>query len=974
MASVNTEVSSTPEESDLEQIAQDLLRLTRTMVQELRRDKSASINVSLDCTLDRDLGFDSLALTEMIQRVEQHFKVHLPQQIVQTLETPRDFLREIVRAGSTLVSSTPESHIQRLSLDEAEPAPDQVRTLQEVLAWHLQVHPDRPHIYLYNDDEQVETITYADLHRGAQQVAAGLVRNNLEPGQAVALMLPTGRDYFDSFFGILLARGIPVPIYPPARPSQLESHLRRHAGILNNAQVTMLLTVSEAKIVGQLLKVQVPELNGVYTLADIRQTVVPDSVDSNCAYSAATAGELARELDIAFLQYTSGSTGSPKGVILSHANLLANIRAMGKVMQVDSSDVFVSWLPLYHDMGLIASWLASLYFAIPLVSMSPLLFLTRPQRWLWAIHTHRGTLSASPNFGYELCLRMLEKQQVKEGEQNPFEGLDLSSWRAAFNGAEPVSPSTITRFNEGFSRYGFRPEAMAPVYGLAESSVGLALPPLGRGPVIDRVLRQSLMRNGLAQPAPLEDADALQFVASGQPIPNHQVRIVDEAGRELPERSEGRLEFSGPSATSGYYRNSEATAKLFSGKWLDSGDRAYMAEGDIFITGRSKDIIIRAGRNLYPHELEEKVGNIAGIRKGCVAVFASRDKRTETETLVVLAETRESDEAIKKELRESITAICIELMDTPPDDIVLAPPYAVPKTSSGKIRRAASRECYEQGEINKAQRAVWLQLLRVSLAGVVPLLRSKFRQFIELGYAAYCWLLMALIAPSVWLMVALTPSTRLARKLVSVASRLLLKLTGTPVELTGLEKLSEFFSASPGSKSSTCILVANHASYLDGLVLMAFLPWQYSFVGKAELRGNFFARIFLSRVGTEFVERFDMQKGVADARLLAKVAVAGQSLLFFPEGTFTRMPGLREFHMGAFMAACDAQAAVIPITLRGTRSKLRENSGFPRRGGVGLIVGDAIMPKGKDWNAAVKLRDSARVVILSRCGEPDLAP
>ncbi|BFM17123.1 AMP-binding protein [Maricurvus nonylphenolicus] len=959
MANVDSAVSSSPGERDLEQLAQDLLNLTRTMVQELRRDKSAAVNVSLDCTLDRDLGFDSLALTEMIQRVEQHFKVHLPQQIIHTLETPRDFLREIVRAGSALVASAPESHIQRLSLGEADPAPDQVRTLQEVLAWHLRVHPERPHIYLYNDDDQLETITYADLHRGAQQVAAGLLRNNLEPGQAVALMLPTGRDYFDSFFGILLARGIPVPIYPPARPSQLESHLRRHANILNNAQVTMLLTVSEAKIVGQLLKAQVPELKGVYTLDDIRQ-------EDPSAYSAAITGEQARELDIAFLQYTSGSTGSPKGVILSHANLLANIRAMGKVMQVDATDVFVSWLPLYHDMGLIASWLASLYFAIPLVSMSPLLFLTRPQRWLWAIHTHRGTLSASPNFGYELCLRTLEKQ-------NPFEGLDLSSWRAAFNGAEPVSPSTITRFTEAFACYGFRPEAMAPVYGLAESSVGLALPPLGRAPLIDRVQRQPLMNNGQAQPAHAEDSEALQFVAAGQPLPNHQVRIVDEAGRELPERTEGRLEFCGPSATSGYYRNAEATAKLFSDKWLDSGDRAYMAEGDIFITGRSKDIIIRAGRNLYPHELEEKIGNIDGIRKGCVAVFASKDKHSETETLVVLAETREDDETVRAQLRESITELCIELMETPPDDIVLAPPYAVPKTSSGKIRRAASRENYEKGEIIKPQRAVWLQLLRVSFAGIMPLLRGKLRQSADLIYAVYCWLLLVIIAPPVWLILALLPSPRLARRLVSLASRMLLKLSGTAVELSGLDKLSKGMWGSSNTEQRNCILVANHASYLDGLVLLAYLPLEYSFVGKVELRRNFFARIFLSRLETKFVERFDLQKGVADARDLAKDAVSGRSLLFFPEGTFTRIPGLREFHMGAFVAACDAGAAVIPVTLRGTRSKLRETSGFPRRGGVGLIVGDVIMPEGKDWNAALRLSDRARAEIQKRCGEPDLA-
>lgn len=960
MANLDTAEATPSGEQDLEQLAQDLLELTRTMAQELRRDKSASVSVSLDCTLDRDLGFDSLALTEMIQRVEQHFKVTLPQQIVHTLETPRDFLREIVRAGSVLVNRTPESHIQQLSLGEADPAPDRVSTLQEVLAWHLQIHPDRPHIYLYNDDDQLETITYADLHQGAQQVAEGLVQHGLEPGQAVALMLPTGRDYFDSFFGILLARGIPVPIYPPARPSQLENHLRRHASILNNAQVSLLLTVSEAKIVGQLLKAQVPELKGVYTLGDIRQSEPQ-------GFSAAAAGELARELDIAFLQYTSGSTGLPKGVILSHANLLANIRAMGKVMQVDGTDVFVSWLPLYHDMGLIASWLASLYFAIPLVVMSPLLFLTRPQRWLWAIHTHRGTLSASPNFGYELCLRAFEKSKNNKTEENPFAGLDLSSWRAAFNGAEPVSPSTIERFTAAFAPFGFRPEAMSPVYGLAESSVGLALPPLGRGPLIDRVQRQPLMHHGQARPATADDEDALQFVAAGQALPNHQVRIVDESGRELPDRIEGRLEFCGPSATSGYYRNAEATAKLFSGSWLDSGDRAYVAEGDIFITGRSKDIIIRAGRNLYPHELEEKIGNIDGIRTGCVAVFASRDKRTETETLVVLAETREEDETIRDELRAAITTLCIELMETPPDDIVLAPPYAVPKTSSGKIRRAASRECYEKGEVAKPQRAVWLQLLRVSVAGVVPLVRSQLHQALALGYAAYCWLLLGLIAPPVWLLVALCPSVGWARKLVSLAAKAILKLSATPVDVSGIDNL-----ATVNSTSSPCVFVANHASYVDGLVLLAYLTQPYSFVGKVELRKNLFSRIFLERLDTKFVERFDRQKGVSDARLIAKEAAAGKSLLFFPEGTFTRKPGLREFHLGAFMAACDAQAVVIPVSLRGTRSKLRETSGFPRRGSLAMQVGQPLQPEGRDWNAAIKLRDRAREHIANTCGEPDL--
>ena len=271
---------------------------------------------------------------------------------------------------------------------------------------------------------------------------------------------------------------------------------------------------------------------------------------------------------------------------------------MGKAVQVTSTDVFVSWLPLYHDMGLIGAWLGSLYHAFPLVVMSPLTFLARPERWLWAIHKHRGTLSASPNFGYELCLRKIPDTALA--------GLDLSSWRMAFNGAEPVSPETIARFAQRFGQYGLRPQAMAPVYGLAECSVGLAFPPPGRGPLIDCIRRDSFMRTGHAEPAGSDEADVLRVtrMRAGR-FSGHEIRIVDATGRELGERVEGHLEFKGPSATSGYFRNPEQTRLLFHGEWLDSGDFAYMAEGDVYLTGRSKDIIIRAGRNIYPYELEE---------------------------------------------------------------------------------------------------------------------------------------------------------------------------------------------------------------------------------------------------------------------------------------------------------------------------------------------------------------------------------
>jgi len=263
--------------------------------------------------------------------------------------------------------------------------------------------------------------------------------------------------------------------------------------------------------------------------------------------------------------------------------------------------------------------------------MSPLSFLAHPQSWLWASHRYRATISAAPNFAFELCFKQIDDSDLS--------GLDLSSLRFVANGAEPVSIHTLRRFIERFSRFGFRPGAMAPVYGLAECAVALALPPPGRDPLIDRINREALTRRGVAEPTDVNDPDAIEIVACGRPVPGHEIRIVDEAGREVQERREGRLEFRGPSATSGYFHNEAKTRELFRGGWLDSGDQAYIANGDVFITGRIKDIIIRAGQHVYPQELEEAVGDIADAIKGAVAAFGVSDPASGTERIVLLAET-----------------------------------------------------------------------------------------------------------------------------------------------------------------------------------------------------------------------------------------------------------------------------------------------------------------------------------------------
>jgi len=535
-----------------------------------------------------------------------------------------------------------------------------------------------------------------------------------------------------------------------------------------------------------------------------------------------------------------------------------------------------------------------------------------------------------------------------------------------------VSPDSIERFNRRFQALGFKPEAMMPVYGLAESSVGLAFPPLHRKPVIDRIKRDEFSQAGQAVPAELADKNALRFVACGHTLPGHQIRIVDIDGKELSERQQGYLQFRGPSVTSGYYRNPEATKALFIGDWLDSGDLAYVADDDIFITGRNKDVIIRAGRNVYPHELEEAVGNIEGIRKGCVVAFAAKDQHYSTERLVVLAETRKTDSAIKEALINQISEISSDLIGLPPDEVILAPPHTVLKTSSGKVRRSACCELYEQNLIGQAPRSFKFQIIRVVLQSILPIARRLRQGLVNGLYAVYVWTLFLILTTLAWLTVMLLPGQKRRWLVTHGLARFLVFASGIKVVVNGLENLPP--------EPQILVFVANHASYLDSFAVVASIPRNFSFVAKQELRKSIFTGPVLKRIGTEFVERFDKQQGVSDTQDIASIKQRTQSLFFFPEGTFTRVSGLQNFYMGAFITAATANMQVVPIAIRGTRSILRPDTWMPRRGRITFTIGKTITPdvviEGEirdNWAVAVKLKEAAHQHILSHCGEVDLS-
>jgi 1-acyl-sn-glycerol-3-phosphate acyltransferase len=889
--------------------------------------------------LDRDLGFDSLARTELLLRIEREFARALPEDTLQRAETVADLRDALRRASPAIAERAPApGAIGAPAVAGGTGAPagaalGDARTLLDALDAHVEADPARIQVICLVD--QVEhPITYRQLAATAAAIAGGLQRAGVQPRQTVALMLPTAPEYFGTYFGVLRAGAIPVPIYPPARASQLEDHVLRHAGILANAQATMLVTVPEATLVARLLQARLPGL---------RQVTTPQQLAAGDATPVPVA---VRADDIAFIQYTSGSTGNPKGVALTHANLLANIRAMAQAAQATTDDVFVSWLPLYHDMGLIGAWLAGLVLGFPSVVMSPLAFLARPLRWLQAIHRYRGTLSAGPNFAYELCLKRIDEADLA--------GLDLSCWRLAFNGAEAVSPDTVRRFAQRMAPCGLRPQALAPVYGLAEACVGLLFPPLGRLPPVDAVRREPLAASHRALPASPDDAHALRFVGCGRPLPGHEIRIVDEAGQPVGDRVEGQLEFRGPSATQGYYRNPRQTELLFHDGWLATGDRAYQADGEVYVTGRVKDIVIRGGRNLYPEEIEQAVGAVDGVRKGCVAVFGCADAASGTEQLVVLAEVRPGDAAAQARWRSAIANAVVGVIGEPPDRIVLAPPHTVLKTSSGKIRRSACRALVESGRVGTALPGPARQLFRLALGAIGPQLRGLGTRAATAAFAAYAWLVVAIVAPLAWLAIALTPDVAAAWRIARAAVRLLLAATATPLRVRGVEQLP----------ARPCVLVSNHGSYVDGAMLVAALARPFAFVAKIELQRSVFTRVLLTRLGAVFVERFDLPASLAAADRWVGEVAAGRSLAVFPEGTFVARPGLLPFHLGAFLVAARAGVPVVPVTLRGQRRLLPDGSWWPRRAALEVEIHPPLGDSGGDpFAAAVRLRDAARRAI-----------
>ena len=518
--------------------------------------------------------------------------------------------------------------------------------------------------------------TYRQLYAEAGRRAAHFSGLGLKKGDRLAVMIGEAHEFVMSFLGCVLAGIIPSPLSPPMATKGGEHFLDAAARIIEDAGAKVLLTTESSKpFAEQMLR----RVSGDTRLATTETAFAsdPPPFDPPRIYPE----------DICFLQYTSGSTSSPKGVMVTHANLMANITAFlgPHGLNGGPGDVAVSWLPLYHDMGLIGFILGPLIYIGPAVILSTTSFARDPRVWLRAIDKYRGTISYAPNFAYAQVIKRLRDQDL--------ETLDLSCWRVAGCGAEPIHAPTLLSFAERLAPAGFRAEAFLPSYGLAESTLAVTVHPREAPMLIDRLDAESL-KHGRANPATEDNGRVSEVVSCGVPFPDHQVAIVNEEGMLLPEREIGEVIVQGPSVTKGYFENPEATAATWQDGWLFTGDLGYLADGELFICGRSKELIIIRGANYYPQDIELSARDLPGIKRGNVAAFSVSEGGEER--LVILAE---ADAREGEDLRSRISARIQEATGLEVHRVALVPVGTLLRTTSGKLQRRKMKQLYEQDEI-----------------------------------------------------------------------------------------------------------------------------------------------------------------------------------------------------------------------------------------------------------------------------------
>ena len=547
-------------------------------------------------------------------------------------------------------------------------------------------------ITFVRSDGREQTLSYREVWEQARRRAQLLHDHDVGRGDRVLLTLPEPDDFVLAFFGALVAGAVPVPLYPPHTLARLDAYLANLSRIAEVADAKLLITGNRPLHADVAIA---ESTRALFALPSLR-------AEQMAAAGAVTADPCAGAApqDLAFLQFTSGSTSHPKGVMVTHENLAANAHAiMCDGLRSDPErDKGVSWLPLYHDMGLIGFVIAPIFAEVPVVLLPTTSFVRRPSSWLDAVHRHRGTITFAPNFAYALAVQGISPRQM--------EGWDLSCVRALGCGAEPIDASTVRSFLDKFEPAGLKRTAILPSYGLAEATLAVTFSDLDEALQTDAVDPKALLQGRAAKAS---NGHALELVSCGRPFPSHRVEILDEQGNALGEREIGEIVVRGPSVTQGYFGDDRATESTFRGGRLFTGDLGYFAEGRLYVCGRSKYLIILRGRNYFPQDIEKIISEVEGIRTSQVAVFTCPPDQnghalldvglhSSNERLVAVAEVTKSQFA-EDAVRKAIVSAVHAQMGLLVDEVHFLRRGALPKTSSGKVRRRETRARLQAGTL-----------------------------------------------------------------------------------------------------------------------------------------------------------------------------------------------------------------------------------------------------------------------------------
>jgi fatty-acyl-CoA synthase len=521
-----------------------------------------------------------------------------------------------------------------------------------------------------------ERVSWRELYDDATALAAVLQARGVAPRTHVAILGPTTRALVTAIEATWITGAAAVMLPLPMRLASIEDFVR---------QTRARVRASDAALV-----VIDPQL-APFLSPEPGDPPIVGLDDLQPAPGRPGAGAYVRPADdpdaLAILQYTSGSTSDPKGVMLPHRCVTANLDGIVAAAELDHDDVGVSWLPLYHDMGLIGLLATPMTIGMDLALAAPQDFLAAPARWMEWMDAFGGTATAGPNFSYVLASRALRRLQ----------GLDLRRWSLALNGAEPVDPASVEAFAAAGAPHGLAPGAVFPAFGMAEATLAVTFPPKGRGMLVDAVDRRVLESDQYAAPCAADHPEARRLALLGRPLPGLHVRVCEPArGTLMRDREVGEVEIRGASVTPGYYRHPEATADALHDGWLRTGDLGYLVDGELVVCGRIKDVIILGGRNVYPQDVERAVNHVTGVRAGNVIAFGTEGRRGR-ESLVVVAESK-GDEL--DAIRAAVKSAVYDAVGIPPEDVVLVRPGSLPKTSSGKLQRALCRTRYLDAELD----------------------------------------------------------------------------------------------------------------------------------------------------------------------------------------------------------------------------------------------------------------------------------